>query len=70
MKTEYLRVKDLKRILEKYNDEYPIIITKDGKGHQHGVNKSFVRVIEHPYFPDDSGNEFEKDKKFLQIAIV
>jgi|GEM_PF-5570377 len=66
-----LRNKDLIELLKRHDPELHLVITRDGKGHEYGINKDYVEEIDHAYFGNDpeSEQEFKGDDKFLRIGL-
>jgi len=67
---EIITVKDLKEILNKYDDDLILVSHDEGKDHWHPIQTSDIKVKDDVYFPFFV-NEIEKlieNKKFLQIG--
>ncbi len=66
-----LRNKDLVEILKKHDPELPLIINRDAKGDDYGVDAEDVGVQEGAYFGNyDPGEKFDEDQEFLRIGII
>jgi hypothetical protein len=66
---KHLRLKDLIKILEKYDENLPVVITREGKGDQYGILKTDIKIIKHAYFGNDDADEsFPNDEDFLNIG--
>ena len=67
-----LRVRDLKIILEDFDDNLPVVVTREGKGHDYGIVNDDICIIEDGYFGNDpeAWDAFENDKEFLQLVSI
>lgn len=54
---KYLKVKDLIKILQKYDENLPVVVTDDGKDHQYGITKEGIQIIDSAYFGNDPDAE-------------
>jgi len=72
----YLRVGELIQKLKEFDKNLPVVVTKDSKGHQFGVDSNDVKIIEGAYFGNDMDAACEFDinedgnDKFLNIALI
>jgi hypothetical protein len=55
--TTYLTVKGLIEKLQEFDENMPLVITNDGKGHHYGIIKENIKVVDYAYFGNDYGAE-------------
>ena len=51
---KYLKVKDLKKVLEDFDDELYLCVTRRSKGDSFGISKEDIFIDEAAYFGNDS----------------
>jgi len=65
-----LRNKDLVKLLQAQDPELPLVITRDGKSCEYGLEAEDVYVLDGAYFGNyDTKEKFDEDQKFLRIGI-
>jgi hypothetical protein len=66
-----LKVKDLKEVLNQFDDELYLIVTKDGKGHSFPIVMEYIEETTNAYDPNsDFDAEMENSGKYLRLALV
>lgn len=63
-----ITIKELKEILNQYDENLPVVILKDGPGHHYPITCNKIKIISSCYFPD---LEWEEPVgKILQLEII
>ena len=65
---ENLTIKELTEILNNYDENLVIVISRDGKGQEYTIHEDDFKIMKDPYFPYTTN--FEKKQQFLRIGIV
>ena len=66
---EALTVKQLIEKLQGYNEDLPVTILHDGKGHHHPITSSYWSVDKNPYSPNGSFDELTDEDSVLRIGL-
>lgn len=67
--SKILTVGEIKKILEKYDDAIPCVLTREGKGHQQPITLESIYEIK-PYFPNEDGGKFKEGQIYLNIGVI
>ena len=77
---KYLTKKEFIELLAEYPDDIPVIVTREGNGHNFGVTAEEINVQDSAYFGNDQGaqeawpqsdeNDKPIERKFLNIGTT
>ncbi len=66
-KIKPITVKELKEILNEYDENFPLVLYKDGPGHFYPILLDDIKQVTDCYFPDSDVEEI--DEFALQIGV-
>lgn len=67
---KFMTIKELKSVLEKYDETLPLVIYHSGKGHEYEILEEDIRKIEDAYFPYRTKVKYPEGTEFLRIGVI